>query len=142
MENPSRQPHCASPRVDRWAAAQTTGGLAASDPAGRQKRLVGSRLAAYPDWGLGWRGRQSALLASLGAPRSRCGGYSALLLIQSMYRWITAWQELARVQAQHFFIEHSFREAKSEWGKADYPVRCWDAWHHHMAMGMLGTLSG
>ncbi|MDD5267386.1 MAG: hypothetical protein PHO08_09705 [Methylococcales bacterium] len=26
----------------------------------------------------------------------------------------TPWQELARVQAQRFLIEHSFREAKSE----------------------------
>lgn len=48
--------------------------------------------------------------------------------------------ELARVQAQRFFIEHSFREAKSECGLADYQVRRWDAWHHHMALVMLGTL--
>ncbi|MGY6276144.1 hypothetical protein ACW73I_11405, partial [Methylomonas sp. MgM2] len=52
----------------------------------------------------------------------------------------TPWQELARVQAQRFFIEHSFREAKSECGMADYQVRRWDAWHHHMALVMLGTL--
>jgi SRSO17 transposase len=52
----------------------------------------------------------------------------------------TVWQELARVQAQRFFIEHSFREAKSECGLADYQVRRWDAWHHHMALVMLGTL--
>lgn len=48
--------------------------------------------------------------------------------------------ELARVQAQRFFIEHSFREAKSECGMADYHVRRWDAWHHHMALVMLGSL--
>jgi hypothetical protein len=47
---------------------------------------------------------------------------------------------LARVQAQRFFIEHSFREAKSECGMADYQVRRWDAWHNHMALVMLGTL--
>ena len=40
------------------------------------------------------------------------------------------WQELARVQAQRFFIEHSFREEKSECGMADYQVRRWDAWHN------------
>jgi len=44
------------------------------------------------------------------------------------------------VQAQRFFIEHSFREAKSECGMADYQVRRWDAWHHHMALVMLATL--
>ena len=52
----------------------------------------------------------------------------------------TSLKELARVQAQRFFIEHSFREAKSECGMADYQVRRWDAWHHHMALVMLGTL--
>ncbi len=44
------------------------------------------------------------------------------------------------MHAQRFFIEHSFREAKSECGMADYQVRRWDAWHHHMAWVMLGTL--
>lgn len=52
----------------------------------------------------------------------------------------TPWTELARQQAQRFFIEHSFREAKSECGLADYQVRRWDAWHHHVALVMLGTL--
>ena len=46
----------------------------------------------------------------------------------------------AYIQAQRFFIEHSFREAKSECGMADYQVRRWDTWHHHMALVMLGTL--
>jgi SRSO17 transposase len=52
----------------------------------------------------------------------------------------TSWTELARVQAQRFFIEHNFREAKSECGLADYQVRRWDAWHHHMSLVMLATL--
>jgi len=41
----------------------------------------------------------------------------------------TPWPALARAQAQRFFIEHCFREAKSECGMADYQVRRWDAWH-------------
>ena len=47
---------------------------------------------------------------------------------------------LARVQGQRFFIEHAFREAKSECAMADYQVRRWDAWHHHMALVMLAAL--
>ena len=49
-------------------------------------------------------------------------------------------QKLAQIQAQRFFIEHNFHEAKSECGMADYQVRRWDAWHHHMALVMLATL--
>ncbi|PPD22865.1 MAG: hypothetical protein CTY22_05225 [Methylomonas sp.] len=41
-------------------------------------------------------------------------------------------QTLARLQAQRFFIEQSFREAMSECGIADYQVRRRDAWRHHM----------
>ena len=39
----------------------------------------------------------------------------------------TFWQTLVHVQTQRFFIEHSFREAKSECGLDDYQVRRWDA---------------
>jgi SRSO17 transposase len=53
----------------------------------------------------------------------------------------TPLQEQVQVQAQRFFIEHSFHETKSECGMADYQVRRWDAWHHHMALVMLATLS-
>lgn len=52
----------------------------------------------------------------------------------------TRLDQLARVQAQRYFIEHSFREAKSDCGMAEYQVRRWDAWHHHMALVMLATL--
>ena len=52
----------------------------------------------------------------------------------------TPLQKLAQIQAQRFFIEHNFHEAKSECGMADYQVRRWDAWHHHMALVMLATL--
>jgi SRSO17 transposase len=52
----------------------------------------------------------------------------------------TPMQVLARVQAQRYFIEHAFREAKGECGMAKYQVRRWDAWHHHMLLVMLATL--
>ena len=52
----------------------------------------------------------------------------------------TPLQKLAQIQAQRFFIEHNFHEAKSECGMSDYQVRRWDAWHHHMARVILATL--
>jgi SRSO17 transposase len=47
---------------------------------------------------------------------------------------------LARMEAQRFFIEHAFEEAKSEVGMAEYQVRGWLAWHHHMALVMMALL--
>jgi SRSO17 transposase len=49
----------------------------------------------------------------------------------------TAWTELARAGAQRHWIERSFEDAKSQVGLAQYQVRGWRAWHHHMAMCML-----
>ncbi len=50
------------------------------------------------------------------------------------------WQRDLYVQGQRFWIEHSFHEAKSQTGMAQYQVRVWPGWHHHMAMVCLATL--
>jgi len=45
--------------------------------------------------------------------------------------------EYARVIKQAYCIEESFRRAKGECGLADYQVRNWIGWHHHVALCML-----
>jgi len=45
--------------------------------------------------------------------------------------------EYARVIKQAYRIEESFRRAKSECGLAEYQVRNWRGWHHHVALSML-----
>jgi SRSO17 transposase len=50
------------------------------------------------------------------------------------------WQRDPYVQGQRFWIEHSFHEAKSQTGMAQYQVRVWQGWHHHMALACLATL--
>ncbi len=44
------------------------------------------------------------------------------------------------MQRQRYWIERSFEDAKSECGMADYQVRKWQAWHHHMALVMMVML--
>jgi len=44
------------------------------------------------------------------------------------------------MQRQRFWIERTFEDAKSECGMADYQVRKWKAWHHHMAIVMMAML--
>jgi SRSO17 transposase len=51
-----------------------------------------------------------------------------------------SWQRLAYVQNQRFWIEHAFHEAKSQLGMAQYQVRVWRGWHHHMALVALATV--
>jgi SRSO17 transposase len=49
-------------------------------------------------------------------------------------------ERLVQMQRQRFFIERSFEDGKSEMGMADYQVRGWLAWHHHMALVALAML--
>lgn len=49
-------------------------------------------------------------------------------------------KRLAWMQRQRYWIERAFEDAKSECGMADYQVRKWSAWHHHMALVMMAML--
>jgi SRSO17 transposase len=52
----------------------------------------------------------------------------------------TAWEKLGYMQAQRFWIERSFQDAKSELGMAQYEVRGWRGWHHHMTLICLAMI--
>jgi len=49
-------------------------------------------------------------------------------------------KRLAWMQHQRYWIERAFEDGKSECGMADYQVRKWSAWHHHMALVMMAML--
>lgn len=53
---------------------------------------------------------------------------------------LTTLRCLGRMQHQRFWIERVFEDAKSECGMADYQVRKWSAWHHHIALVMMAML--
>lgn len=52
----------------------------------------------------------------------------------------TALERLVQMQRERFFIERSFEDGKSQMGMADYQVRGWLAWHHHMALVAMAML--
>jgi len=47
---------------------------------------------------------------------------------------------LAKMQGQRFWVERSFQDGKSQTGLADYQVRGWKAWNHHVALVMMAML--
>ena len=51
-----------------------------------------------------------------------------------------SWLQLAKAQAQRYFVERCFEDAKQEAGMSQYQVRGWLAWHHHTALVMLSML--
>lgn len=49
-------------------------------------------------------------------------------------------QRLAYMQRQRFWVERTIQDAKTSCGMAQYQVRGWKPWHHHMALVMLAML--
>ena len=49
-------------------------------------------------------------------------------------------RHLAEMQAARHFVERAFEDAKSACGMADYQVRGWNGWHHHMALVMVALM--
>ncbi len=52
----------------------------------------------------------------------------------------TSYKQLAYMQAQRYWIERNFQEAKNQCGMGEYQARKWRSWHHHMAMVMMAML--
>lgn len=50
------------------------------------------------------------------------------------------WTYYAWVQGQRFWVEHAFHQAKSQLGMAQYQVRVWRGWHHHMTLTAMALL--
>lgn len=49
-------------------------------------------------------------------------------------------EDLAKRQGQRYWIERCFEDSKGEAGMADYQVRGWVGWHHHMTLVMIAML--
>jgi SRSO17 transposase len=49
-------------------------------------------------------------------------------------------QEYADFQAQRYWVERCFDDAKNELGLSDSQVRKWQGWHHHHALVMMACV--
>src|SRR6202158_6612267 len=49
-------------------------------------------------------------------------------------------RRLSWMQRQRYWVERCFEDGKGQCGMADYQVRLWNAWHHHMALVMMAML--
>lgn len=52
----------------------------------------------------------------------------------------TSVARLAFMQGQRFWVERALQDGKSSVGLAEYQIRGWNGWHHHMALVMLAML--
>ncbi|BBO86556.1 hypothetical protein DSCO28_71220 [Desulfosarcina ovata subsp. sediminis] len=51
-----------------------------------------------------------------------------------------SYKRLACMQAQRYWVERSFQDAKNQCGMGEYQARKWQSWHHHMAMVLMAML--
>jgi hypothetical protein len=49
-------------------------------------------------------------------------------------------RRLSWMQRQRYWVERCFEDGKGQCGMADYQVRLWNGWHHHMALVMMAML--
>ena len=49
-------------------------------------------------------------------------------------------QEYAYFQAQRYWVERTFDDAKNELGMSDHQIRKWTGWHHHHALVLMAGL--
>jgi SRSO17 transposase len=49
-------------------------------------------------------------------------------------------ETMARIAKQEWFVEPCFRDLKQEVGLADYEVRKWSSWYHHVTLCLLAGL--
>jgi SRSO17 transposase len=130
--------HSASQRVDAWAQAQ---------PAELWQKVVvrpGTkgelRVEALHHHVWLWDGNeQKARFWHLVATREM-GSPEKIKYALSNAPAQTTLERLVHMQRQRFWIERSFEDGKSDSGLADYQVRGWRAWHHHMALVMMAML--
>jgi SRSO17 transposase len=100
------------------------------------KGALRSRLWVKKCWQ--WDGNSSTVRTRLLVAREEADGTFKYSLTNAPES--TRWEQLAYMQAQRFWIERVFQDAKSELGMAQYEVRSWRGWHHHIALVCLAML--
>ena len=53
----------------------------------------------------------------------------------------TSVERFSQMSCSRYFIERAFEDAKGIAGLADYQVRSWRGWHHHITMSLLAMLT-
>ncbi len=132
-----RKAQCASIRVDKWGEQQ---------PASKWKRIrvrdatKGKLLVDILHQRVWlWDGQE---------PKANCWhlvvrrdiGTTDIKYSLSNAPASTSYKRLAYMQAQRYWIERNFQEAKNQCGMGEYQARKWRSWHHHMAMVMMAML--
>ncbi len=130
--------HSPAERADRWAAAQPPEAwqrvVLRESTAGRLEVDVLHRRVWL------WDGQEAQARYWHLVVRREIGSPETIKYTLSNAAADIPPERLAQMQAQRFWIERAFQEAKSACGMADYQARKWRSWHHHMALVAMALL--
>ena len=132
------QAHTTSQRVDAWAAAQPP--ELWQEVAVRPGTQGEVRVEALHGRVWLWDGREQKARFWHVVVSREVSSPGTIKYALSNAPAQTSMKRLVQMQRQRFWIERSFEDGKSESGLADYQVRGWRAWHHHMALVMMAML--
>lgn len=130
------QPTAKAIRVDKLTARRFAGEARELPIRDTTQGELQAKVWVCPVWV--WDGESPAARARLLVVRQEADGTFKYSLTNAPA--YTPWARLAYMQAQRFWIERCFQDAKSELGMAHYEVRGWNGWHHHMALVCLALL--
>ncbi len=125
-------------RVDRWLAQQPAEAwqcLTLRDSTRGELRVEALSRRVWL-----WDGEEKAAHCWHLIVRREIGSRNTIKFTLSNAPAETSLERLAQMQGQRYWVERSFQDAKSDCGMADYQVRKWTGWHHHMAIVMIAML--
>jgi len=125
-------------RVDRWAAAQSEAEWKRVSLRESTKGTLTVEVLHRRVWL--WDGKESNAHCWHLIVRREIESPQEIKYTLSNGPETTTAERLAYQQAQRYWVEQALRNGKSEVGMADYQLRLWPGWHHHMAMVMLAML--
>jgi SRSO17 transposase len=132
------QAQTAGIRVDRWLAQQPSSAWRRVTVRDSTRGKLMVEVLRQRVWL--WDGEEAAAHCWHLIVRRELGAPNEIKFTLSNAPTETSQERLAFMQGQRFWVERSFQDAKSTCGMADYQVRRWSGWHHHMAMVMIAML--
>ena len=117
---------CSPQRVDEWAAQQPEDAWQRVVLRDSTQGMLEVEVLHQRGWL--WDGKEPQARHWHLIVRREIGSPQTVKYTLSNVDESTSTQRLAQMQAQRFWIERAFQEAKSECGMADYQARKWSAW--------------
>ena len=139
LEDPTRRPGAVRGiRVDAWGKSRPESAWRRVEVRATTKGLLRVEILHRTVWL--WDGKEEKAHEWRLLIRREVGSPETLKYVLSNAGPDVTAGRLAFMQAQRYWVERSFQNAKTEAGLGDYQVRGWRPWHRHMALVLMAMV--